>query len=61
LTDFQKIFNSHILWNMSSGSWVVPCGQAGRQTDIRVDGQTDVWTDRHDKANSHFTQICECA
>ena len=30
--------------NLSSGSWVVPCR----------------WTGRHDEANSHYSQFCEC-
>jgi len=33
----------------SSGSRVVPCGQTAEQTD------------RHDKANSRFLQLCERA
>ena len=57
LKDFQKIFHFHILWNTANGSWVVPCGQ----TDIWVDGETDCWTDRQDKASSNFMQICDCA
>ena len=26
----------------------------------RVDGRTDGLTDRHDEANSGFSQVCEC-
>ena len=28
---------------------------------FRADGQKDRQTDRHDEANSRFSQICECA
>jgi len=47
-TDFRKKFsNIKFLENPSSGS------HADRQTDIR--------TDRHDEANSHFSQFFESA
>jgi len=29
--------------------------------DGRTEGRTDVRTDRHDEANSGFSQFCECA
>jgi hypothetical protein len=32
-------------------------GQTHRHTEQRTDG----WTDRHDKANSRFSQVCELA
>ena len=44
LDRFSKIHsNKKLQENPSSGSKVVPCG----------------WTDRHDKANSRFSQFCE--
>jgi hypothetical protein len=42
---FEKYSNIRFHENPSSGSRVVPCGR----------------TDRHDKANSRFSQICERA
>jgi hypothetical protein len=42
---FEKYSNLEFHENPSSGRWVVPCG----------------WTDRHDKANSRFSQFCESA
>jgi len=42
---FEKYSNIRFHKNSSSGSRVVPCIQ----------------TDRHDEANSHFSQLCECA
>jgi len=49
LTDFQKILKFNFHENPSSGSLVVPCRR------------TDGWTDRHDEANSRFSQFCEHA
>ena len=45
----KKVSNVKCYENLSGGSRVVPCGQ------------TDGWTDRHDEANSRFSQFCECA
>jgi len=45
----QKYSNIKFHENPSTGSRVVPCGQA--------DGRTD----RHDEANSRFSQFCERA
>ena len=42
---FEKILNMTFQENPSSETRVVPCGQ----------------TDRHDEANSHFSQFCERA
>jgi hypothetical protein len=47
----QKYSNSKFHENPSSGSRVVPCG--------RTYGRTQ--TDRHDEANSRFSQLCERA
>jgi len=48
LEDSQQIFkkSSNIKFheNLSSGSWVVPCG----------------WKNRHDEANSRNSQFCNC-
>ena len=46
---FEKSSNIEFHENLSSGSWVVPCGQ----TDWRADG--------HDEANSRFSQFFEHA
>ena len=46
---FEKCSNMRFHENSSSGSRVVPCGQA--------DGQTDV----HDEGNSRFSEFCERA
>jgi len=46
---FEKYSNINFNKNLSSGSQVVPCGQR------------DEGTDKHDKANSHFSQFCEYA
>ena len=35
--------------NLSKRNWILPCGQ--------IDGRTDGWRDRHDKANSRLPQI----
>jgi hypothetical protein len=43
---FEKYSDIKFRENPSSGSLVVPCGQAKGQTD------------RHDKANSRFSQFC---
>jgi len=42
---FEKSLHIKFHENLSSGSRVVPCGQ----------------TDRHDKANSHFSKFCKHA
>jgi len=42
---FEKYWNFKFHKNLSSGSRVVPCGR----------------TDRHDEANSRFSQFCERA
>jgi len=44
---FEEYPNIKFHVNPSSGSRVVPCGQ------------TDGRTDRHDKANSRFSQFCK--
>jgi len=47
--DFWKIFNNKFNENPSSWSQVVPCGwMAG-------------WMNKHDEANSHFSQFSERA
>jgi len=46
---FEKSSNFKFHEKPSSGSWVVPCRW------------TDRWMARHDEANSHFSQFCECA
>jgi hypothetical protein len=52
---FPQIFEkSSYHESPSSGSRVVSCGI---QTDRWMDGRTD----KHDIANSHFLQFCECA
>ena len=48
-TVFRKILSIKYRENPSSGSQVVPCGY------------TDGRTDRHDEANSRFSQFCERA
>ena len=51
---FQQIFENTQIYNViiirSSGAELF-------HADIWMDG----WTDRHDKANSHFSQFCEHA
>jgi len=46
---FEKSSNTKLHENPSSGIRVVPCG--------RTDGRTD----RHDEADSRFSQFCERA
>jgi hypothetical protein len=46
---FKETSNTKFHENPSSRNRVVPCGR------------TDGWPDRHDKANSHFSQFCEHA
>ena len=46
---FEKLSNIKFHENLSSGSPVGPRGRAGGRTD------------RHDEANSRFSQFCECA
>jgi len=46
--NFQKIFQHQISWK--SVQWEPSCST-----------WTDGRTDKHDKANSHFQQFCECA
>jgi len=41
----------YVQWKLSCSMWT------DRQTDRYMSG----WTGRHDKANSNFMQICECA
>jgi hypothetical protein len=48
MTDFWKILRYKISWK--SIQWKLSCS-------MWMDGRTD-W---HDKANSHFSQFCECA
>jgi hypothetical protein len=45
----ERYYNTKFLENPSSGSRVVPCGRRDRQKD------------RHDEANSRFSQFCERA
>ena len=52
-TDFWKIPKYQISQNPSSGSLIVPWGRTNRWTDGR--------TDRHDEANSRFSQFGERA
>jgi hypothetical protein len=42
----EKYSNNKFNENPSSGSQVVPCGQL------------DIWADRHEEANCHFSQFC---
>jgi len=49
LSDFQKILKYKI--SRKSILWELNCF-------MQTDGW---WTDRHDEANSHFSQFCECA
>jgi len=49
---FQKFLNIKFHENPSSGSRVL---HAGGQKDGRTDGQND----RHEEANSRFSQFCE--
>jgi hypothetical protein len=44
----EKCTKYQILYNPSTGSQIVSCGQ------------TDGLTNRHDEGNSSFSQICEC-
>jgi len=46
---FEHYSNIKFRKNPSSRGRVVPCGQTGG------------WTDRHDEANSRFSQLCERA
>jgi len=46
---FEKFSNINFHKNLSSGIRVIPCGQ------------TDGRTDRHDEANSRFSQFCKRA
>jgi hypothetical protein len=48
---FEKYEDMEFHENISRGSEVVPCG--------RTDGLTD--RNRHDEANSRFSQFCERA
>ena len=48
---FEKYTNMEFHENMLIGSRFVPCRGTTRQTAG--------WTDRHDKANSRFSQFCE--
>jgi hypothetical protein len=50
---FEKYPNIKCHGNTSIGSRAVPYGQ----TDTQIDGHTD----RHDEADSHFSQYCESA
>jgi hypothetical protein len=50
---FEKYSNIKFHENPSSGSQIVTCG--------RTDEQTGRQTDRHDEANSRFSQFCERA
>jgi hypothetical protein len=50
---FEKYVNIKFHENPSSGNQVVTCG--------RTDEQTGRQTDRHDEANSRFSQFCERA
>jgi len=52
-TKFRKISNIKFHKNSSRGSRVIPCGRADRNMDRQ--------TDRHDKANTRFSQFCERA
>jgi hypothetical protein len=52
-TEVRKILKYQFLWNPSGEHWVVPC----ERTDGRTRRQTDRLTDRHDEANSRFSQI----
>jgi len=49
LTEFPKILKYKFYENPSSGIRAVPCGRAGGRMD------------RHDEANSRFSQFCERA
>jgi len=46
---FEKCWDIKVNENPSCGRWVVPCGRTDRQTN------------RHDEANSRFSQFCERA
>jgi len=50
---FKKHSNIKFYKNPFCGSRIVSC----RQTDERTDGRTD----RHDEANSRYSQFCELA
>jgi len=50
---FETPSNIKFPGNPSSGSRVVACGQRERRTDGR--------TDKHEEANSRFSQFCEGA
>jgi hypothetical protein len=52
ITDFRKILKYQISWK--SVQWKQSC-------PMRMDGRTDGQTDRHDEANSRFSQFCERA
>ena len=43
----EKYSSTNFQENVINGSWVVPCGQTGRQTD------------RHDQDNCSFSRFCE--
>jgi len=43
---FTKFSNIKFYENPNIGSGIVPCGRM------------DIWTDRHDEANSCFSQYC---
>jgi hypothetical protein len=48
---FEKSSNIQFYERPSFGSRIVQCGQ--------IDGQTDGRTNKHDEANSRFSQFCE--
>jgi len=50
---FEKYSNMKFYENQSSGRWVVPSGG----TDVPAYRQTD----RHDEADSRYSQFCELA
>jgi len=50
---FEKSSYIQLHENPSFGSRTVPRGQ--------IDGQTEGWTNKHDEANSRFSQFCEGA
>ena len=50
---FEKYPNTNFHKNLSNGNWVVTCR--------RKESQPARQTDRHDEANSNFSQFFECA
>jgi len=56
---FEKYSNIEFHENPSSGSQIVPCGQADVRTGGGRDRRTDGMTDRHTEASSRCSQFCK--